>query len=116
MKTDGVIDILKNHATAFSKYKNDIGHLKTFEHDIEVYQRRPIYVRPYKIPHSVENVVEKKITELVEMGILKECCSPWNFPLIPVKKKSGDIRLCVDYRRLNDITVKKVFSIEILNY
>ena len=103
--------ILKKYADVFSKHKNDIGYFEKLKHEIEVYKRRPIYARPYKIPNSIEEEVECKIAELVRNGILKECCSPWNFPLIPVRKKSGDIRLCVDYRRLNDITVKKVFPL-----
>jgi hypothetical protein len=104
-----VVPILVKYADVFSKHKDDIGDFRKFKHDIEVYRRRPIYSRPYKIPHSIEEEVESKIAELVKNGVLRECCSPWNFPLIPVRKKSGDIRLCIDFRRLNEVTVKKVF-------
>lgn len=108
-KIESVVEILRKYSDVFSKQRDDIGHFGGLQHDIEVYNKRPIYARPFKIPNSVEEEVEKKIMELVKNGILKECCSPWNFPLLPIRKKSGDIRLCVDYRRLNDITIKKVF-------
>ena len=104
-----VVKILRKYSHVFSQDKDDIGHFEGLQHDIEVYRKRPIYCRPYKIPVSVEDEVEKKIMDLVSNGILKECCSPWNFPLLPIRKKTGEIRLCVDYRKLNDVTVKKVF-------
>ena len=111
VEAQSVVSILTKYADVFSKNKDDIGHFKMFQHDIETYRKRPVYARPYKIPHAIEEEVECKIAQLVRNGILKECCSPWNFPLIPVRKKSGDIRLCVDFRRLNEITVKKVFPL-----
>ena len=37
-----------------------------------------------------------------------ECSSPWNSPVVPVRK-NGDLRLCVDYRKINSVTVKKNF-------
>ena len=110
-EAQGVIPILVKYSDVFSKDRDDIGHFKNFKHDIEVYRKRPVYSRPYKIPHAIEAEVESKILQLVENGILKECSSPWNFPLIPIRKKTGDIRLCVDFRRLNEITVKKVFPL-----
>ena len=106
-----VVRILEKYSEVFSKQKNEIGHFQKFKHDIEVYRRQPIYARPYKIPQSIEKEVEDKIAELVRIGIVKECSSPWNFPLIPIRKKSGDLRLCVDFRRLNEITVKKIFPL-----
>ena len=108
---DSVISILRKHSGVFSKQKNDLGTFRGIEHQIEVNQRQPIYWKPYKIPYALEEEVEKKICELLKNGIIRECSSPWNSPLIPIRKKSGDLRLCVDYRRLNQITVKKVFPI-----
>ena len=42
---------------------------------------------------------------MLEAGVIKLSKSPWSSPLVPVRKKDGTIRLCVDYRRLNAVTV-----------
>ncbi|GBO17651.1 Transposon Ty3-I Gag-Pol polyprotein [Araneus ventricosus] len=43
---------------------------------------------------------------MVDNGIIEESSGPWASPIVPVKKKDESARLCVDYRKLNDITIK----------
>lgn len=50
----------------------------------------------YKIPYAMEEEIDKKISDLLKDGIIRQCSSPWNSPLIPIWKKSGDLRLCVE--------------------
>ena len=44
-------------------------------------------------------------------GIIRESTSPLSFPLIVVRKPNGDLRLCVDYRKLNEITMRPIYPI-----
>ena len=46
--------------TVFERKRDDIWHFGELQHDIEVYNKRPIYARPFKMPNSVEEEVEKK--------------------------------------------------------
>ena len=49
---------------------------------------------------------------MLEKGIIKECESPQNTPIVCVKKKdSEDIRMCLDFRKLDEVTERTVFSI-----
>ena len=78
-------------------------------HTIETDNHHPVLTKPYRIPRSVEIEVESKVQELLKHGIIVECSSPWNSPVVPVRKKNGDLRLCIDYRKINAITSKKNF-------
>jgi hypothetical protein len=56
-------------------------------------------------------VIETITKELLELDIVKECVSPWSSPLVLVKKKTGDWRMCVDMRKLNTLCLKNNFPI-----
>jgi hypothetical protein len=66
----------------------------------------PIFKRPYRM--SVEELKElkKQLTELQEAGYIRPSSSPWGASVLFVQKKDGSQRMCVDYRSLNDVTVK----------
>ena len=61
---------------------------------------------PY-IPHKVK----EKVSDLIEKNFAEYSDSPYNAPLVPVVQKNGDVRLCFDYRKLNEKTTPSKFSI-----
>jgi hypothetical protein len=69
----------------------------------------PISKRPYRM--SVEELKElkKQLTELQEVGFICPSSSPWGASVLFVQKKDGSQRMCVDYRSLNDVTVKNKY-------
>jgi hypothetical protein len=71
----------------------------------------PISKRPYKM--SVEELKElkKQLMELQEVGYIHPSSSPWGAPFLFVQKKDGSQRMCVDYRSLNDVTIKNKYPL-----
>jgi hypothetical protein len=71
----------------------------------------PIDKTPYRMatPELVE--LKEHIKELLEKGFIHPSSSSWGTLVIFVPKKDGTQRLCVDYRALNEVTVKNKYSL-----
>jgi hypothetical protein len=71
----------------------------------------PISKRPYRMP--VDELVElkKQIAELQAKGFIRPSSSPWGAPVLFVEKKDGTQRMCVDYRSLNEVTIKNKYTL-----
>ena len=59
-----------------------------------------------QIPTNYCSKVESQIQMMLQEGVIEECLSPWMAPAVFVRKKTGDIRICADYQKVNKKTVK----------
>ena len=71
--------------------------------ELKLSNSAPVRVRPYPIPHSQEETVKAEVESMLKMGVIERTASPYSAPIVLVRKKDGNIRFCVDYRRLNKI-------------
>jgi hypothetical protein len=71
----------------------------------------PISKRPYRMPPAELTELKKQLQELLDKGFLCLSTSPWGCPSLFVKKKDESLRLCVDYRPLNVITIKNKYPL-----
>jgi hypothetical protein len=71
----------------------------------------PISKRLYRMSLEELRELKKQLTELQEAGYIRPSSSPWGAPVLFVQKKDGSQRMCVDYRSLNDVTVKNKYPL-----
>ena len=71
----------------------------------------PISKRPYRMDVKDLSELKKQIEELLKKGFIRPSSSPWGAPVIFVDKKDGSRRMCVDYRALNDVTIKNKYPL-----
>ncbi|XP_057442060.1 uncharacterized protein LOC130733807 [Lotus japonicus] len=74
----------------------------------------PVSLRPYRYPPAQKDVIDNMVKELLDSGVIQPSSSPFASPVVLVKKKDGSWRMCVDYRKLNDMTVKAKFPIPLV--
>jgi len=71
----------------------------------------PIAKRPYRMAASELVELKKQLEELQRIGFIRPSSPPWGAPVLFVKKKDGSMRLCVDYRALNEVTIKNKYPL-----
>jgi len=71
----------------------------------------PISRSPYRMPSNELAELKKQLQELLEKGLIRPSSSPWGCPALFVKKKDKSLRMCVDYRPLNVVTIKNKYPL-----
>jgi hypothetical protein len=71
----------------------------------------PISKRPYRMPPNKLAELKIQLQDLVDKGFIRPSASPWGCPTLFVKKKDNSLRLCVDYRPLNAVTIKNKYPL-----
>ena len=106
--------IIKNK-DRFASKDTELGQSTTVQMKVNTGSHEAIRLKPYRIPLHHRETVDKAIDEMLEAGIIKRSTSTWIFPLVVVSKKDGSSRLCVDFRRLNQITKQIAFPLPIID-
>ncbi|KAL0551923.1 hypothetical protein IC582_011016 [Cucumis melo] len=71
----------------------------------------PISRAPYRMAPAELKELKVQLQELLDKGFIRPSVSPWGAPVLFVKKKDGSMRLCIDYRELNKVTVKNRYPL-----
>ncbi len=102
---------LNSVSDAFALSDLDFGHTTKIKDRIRWSDPTPFKQRPRPIHPSDYEAVRRHLKELQDANIIRESESPFASPIVVVKKKNGDIRLCVDYRKLNSQTIKDAYAL-----
>ncbi|WMV19420.1 hypothetical protein MTR67_012805, partial [Solanum verrucosum] len=72
---------------------------------------QPISIPPYHMAPVELKELKEQLRDLLEKGFIRPSQSPWGSPVLFVKKKDGSLRMCIDYRQLNRVTVKNKYPL-----
>ncbi|KAE8715075.1 hypothetical protein F3Y22_tig00110187pilonHSYRG00520 [Hibiscus syriacus] len=82
-------------------------HDREAEFEIETYPgSSPISMAPYRMAPKELKELKVQLQELFDRGFIRHSTSPWGAPVLFVKKNDGSLKLCIDYRKLNKMTIK----------
>ncbi|GBO32286.1 Retrovirus-related Pol polyprotein from transposon 297 [Araneus ventricosus] len=106
-----VKELLQEFQHLFSTSDSDVGRCNMTQHRIHTGNHPPIKQYPRRLPLAKKEEAERLVKEMVDNGIIDESSGPWASPFVLVKKKDGSTRFCVDYRKLNEITIKDSYPL-----
>jgi hypothetical protein len=72
---------------------------------------KPVSMTPYRMSASELAELKKQLEDLLDKKFIRLSVSPWGAPVLLVKKKDGSMRLCIDYRHLNKVTIKNRYPL-----
>lgn len=87
-----------------------LGLIKNTQHEILVNDNTPIFAKPYSIPMQIIDEVEAEINNVLEDGIIRKSHSKFLSPAFIARKANGKIRLLIDFRKLNERTIREEFQ------
>ena len=98
-------EVVKQLKAEYPEVFSDLpGRTTVCELKIETGEAAPRRSHPYRVPNRLKEGVRAEVEKLVEMGIVVPSTSPWASPVVPVPKQDGSVRVCIDYRKVNEVT------------
>lgn len=107
--------ILNKYRSCFAQNLGELGCAKNTQMNIELDDKTPIVYRPYRLSYHERQKVREIVDDLLNNDIVQESVSNYASPILIVKKKNGESRLCVDYRALNNKTIKDKYPLPLID-
>ena len=104
-------ELLLTWESNFSHSEYDVGYCKKVEHHIRLNTDIPIKRPCRRIPHQYYEEAEEYINASLKAGLIQMSTSPFSAPIHFVRKNTGKVRVCIDYRALNKVTIKDAHPI-----
>ena len=110
-------DRLKNLLSEYTDVLYGIGPLRQtpyIVHDIELTDDKPFRIAPYRYSIDKKRAIREQVREMLADGLIEPSSSPYSSPIVMAKKKNGEYRFCVDFRRLNSVTKSRAQNLPII--
>lgn len=111
------LDLYQNREleAVISKFKEisgpSLGRINTVQHSINTGDAEPVKQRYFPMSPVMLEAVNAEVDQMLELGVIRPSSSPWNSPVVIVKKKDGKLRFCFDGRRLNSVTKRDAYPL-----
>ena len=103
--------LLRECADVFAEEGKPLGRTALVSHHIDTGTNPPVRIRGRRIPPHQRQAVDEVLDDMLRHDIIRPSVSSWSSPLLLVKKKDGSMRCCVDYRQLNERTIKDAYPL-----
>ncbi|XP_057188755.1 interleukin-13 receptor subunit alpha-1 isoform X1 [Triplophysa rosa] len=98
-------DLLTSFSDVFSQHAHDYGITSVVTHKIRTKDDTPMSQRAYRTSPALKAEMHRQVEQLKAQDVVEDSDSPFSSPVVMVKKKDNTYRFCVDYRKLNSVTV-----------
>ena len=103
--------LLTRYADVFASNDTDLGCFPGIKHKIDTGNAKPIRQPMRRTPMGFEQEERKHLESMLRNGVIQPSMSEWASPPVLFRKKDGGVRWCIDYRGLNNVTVKDAFPL-----
>lgn len=104
--------IQREYSDVFQSMPPGLPPIRAHDHEIKLIpDAQPPSKQPYRMSSAELDELRKQLDTLLEKGFIQPSRSPYGAPMLFVKKKSGELRMCIDYRALNGITIKNKYPL-----
>ncbi|GES72789.1 retroviral-like aspartic protease 1 [Rhizophagus clarus] len=104
-------NFMERYQNLFAWDPNDFGRTSIVTHKIDTGDATPIGQRFYRTSYQNQLFIKEEIQRLLDTGLIVPSKSQWTSPVVVVEKKNGKKRLCVDYRKLNNVTKRDCYPL-----
>ena len=105
------LELVYDHQSIFSLCNEDLGLCDHLKHTILTMTMKPVYLPHHMIPVQLQTEVHKCLDTWLRQGIIRPSCSPYASQVVIVRKKSGELCLCIGFRALNAVTIRDSFPL-----
>ena len=106
---NNLLSLLHKYKAIFSTKESPLGCVKDHQGTIPTGDHPPLFTPQWRIPYHCRAEMANQVDDMLKLDVIEKSNSPWNSPVLLVRKKDGSQRFCVDLRNLNKISTKQIF-------
>ena len=102
---------LRRNQDVFATAETPFGRTTLVKHEIVTTSEKPIKQSVRRTPLHLREAASQEVKKMLKSGVIEPSNSPWASPVVLVRKKDGSLRYCIDYRKLNSVTLKDSYPL-----